>query len=271
MNPRAPVRRLEQDSEDSAVLRELLGAASLDEPSPEQLASLAGKLGPLLEAPAVTAPEPPAAQRPPAAGGATATPVAATGLKTKVLTGLAMAVLAGGSFQAGRVFERERAPERPDTVAAVPAPAPASEPTPAGPARVEAPPPAVPGVPSEAPARVEAAPPPAPRVPRAKAPEAPTAAPAGDAAMDEELALLESAYEALRKGDAAGALAEAERHAARFPSGALAQEREVLAIDALVRLGRRAEAETRAAGFRARYPTSTHGVRIQGLLSAPRP
>ena len=265
MNPREPVRLLEQDSEDSAELRELLGAASLDEPSPEQLASLTGKLGPLLEAPAVTAPEPPA-PRPPAAGGATATPVAATGLKTKVLTGLAMAVLAGGSFQAGRVFERERAPERPDTAA----PVPASEPTPAGPARVEAAPPPATGVPSEAPApRTSTAP--APRVPRAKATEAPAAAPAGDAAMDEELALLESAYEALRKGDAAGALVEAERHAARFPSGALAQEREVLAIDALVRLGRRAEAETRAAGFRARYPTSTHGVRIQGLLSAPRP
>ena len=41
--------------------------------------------------------------------------------------------------------------------------------------------------------------------------------------------------------------------------------------DALVRLGRRAEAEARAASFRARYPTSTHGVRIQGLLSGPRP
>jgi hypothetical protein len=35
----------------------------------------------------------------------------------------------------------------------------------------------------------------------------------------------------------------------------------------LVRLGRRAEAEARAERFRARYPTSTHGVRIQGLLS----
>lgn len=266
MNPREPVRLLEEDSEASAELRELLGAASLDEPSAEQLASLAGKLGPLLEAPVETAPETPA-QRPSEVGGAA--PVG-TGLKTKVLTGLAMAVLAGGSFQAGRVFERERATERPETVAVAPAPAPSPEPAPAPePARADATSSRVPEEPSEKPAPKPSTAP-APRVPRARAPDAPVA-PAEAETMDEELSLLESAYEALRKGDAAGALAEAERHAARFPSGALAQEREVLAIDALVRLGRRAEAEARAAGFRARYPTSTHGVRIQGLLSGPRP
>lgn len=89
--------------------------------------------------------------------------------------------------------------------------------------------------------------------------------------MDEELTLLESAYQALQRGDTVAALEQAERHASRFPTGALAQEREVLAIDALVRMGRRSEAEARAEAFRTRYPTSTHGVRIQGLLSGPGP
>jgi outer membrane protein assembly factor BamD (BamD/ComL family) len=89
--------------------------------------------------------------------------------------------------------------------------------------------------------------------------------------MDEELGLLESAYGALQRGDAEAALASARGHAERFPDGALAQEREVLAIDALMRLNRRTEADARANAFRTRYPTSTHWIRIQGLLSGTRP
>lgn len=262
MNPREPVRLLESDSEDGAGLRELLGAARLDEPSPEQLAALAGRLGPLLE-PGAGAPQTPAA---PETGAA---PAVTSGLKAKVLTGVAMAVLAGGSFQAGRVFEREQAPVRSEEPMAM-RPSPAPEP-----ARVEAAPtPPPPPAPTEAP--VEAAAPranaaPAPRVPRAKTPESPAPTSEARAPMDEELALLESAYHSLQSGDAAGALAEAEKHAARFPTGALAQEREVLAIDALVRMGRRDEAGARAEAFRARYPTSTHWIRIQGLLSGANP
>ena len=41
-------------------------------------------------------------------------------------------------------------------------------------------------------------------------------------------------------------LALADEHAARFPAGVLAQEREVIAIEALVRLGRMKEARARA-------------------------
>ncbi|MCY1083478.1 hypothetical protein [Archangium lansingense] len=264
MNPREPVRLLEEGSEASAELRALLGAASLDEPSPEQLAALAGKLGPLLEAP--EAPASSAASEP----SSDVAPITGGGLKTKVLAGLAVAAIAGGSFQAGRVFERERAVERPVETVVV-APVPVEAPAPA-PARVEAAPAPAPAVAAETPAPETKAVP-APRVPRARAPDAPATAPAMEAreTMDEELALLESAYQAVRRGDAGGALAEAERHATRFPEGALAQEREVLAIDALVRLGRRTEAEARAERFRAHYPTSTHGVRIQGLLSGTRP
>ncbi|QRK11227.1 hypothetical protein JQX13_14810 [Archangium violaceum] len=258
MNPREPVRLLEQDSEASDELRELLGAARLDEPSAEQLASLAGKLGPLLGPPGGAPPTAPPSGGTSSASGSVV-PAAAPGVKGKVLAGVAVAVLAGGSFQAGRLFERERAETRAvEPVAAL------TRPTPE-PARVEAAPPE-PAPPEPAPPepvtpRASAAP--TPRVPRARAPEAPP--------LDEELALLEGAYQALQRGEAAEALAEAERHAVRFPSGALAQEREVLAIDALVRMGRRAEAGARAGAFRARYPTSTHWVRIQGLLSGTKP
>ncbi|OJH39488.1 hypothetical protein [Cystobacter ferrugineus] len=259
MNPREPVRLLEPDSEASDELRELLGAARLDEPSAEQLASLAGKLGPLLGPPGGAPPAAPAPGAAPPPSGSVA-PAVASGVKAKVLTGVAVVVLAGGSFQAGRLFERERAETRAVAPVAAPTP-PAPEP-----AREEAAPPepAPPEPePRPEPARPRGAAAPTPRVPRARAPEAPP--------LDEELALLEGAYQALQRGVAAEALAEAERHAVRFPSGALAQEREVLAIDALVRMGRRTEAEARAEAFRARYPTSTHWVRIQGLLSGTKP
>jgi hypothetical protein len=278
MSEREPVRLLEADSEASPELRELLGAASLDEPSAAQLGALAGKLGPLL-GPGGGAPP---AGSTPGAGPAASAPgglasTVASGLKLKVLAGVAGAALLGGSFQAGRVFEREHPAsspvERGVSAPRQPAPEPASM---TAPVATHTPAPAVTPVPEPEVTPVAPSPRtsavPAPRVPRPRASETPAPAAAAEgASVDEELTLLESAYQALRRGDAAGALAEAERHAARFPAGALAQEREVLAIDALVRMGRRAEAERRAEAFRARYPTSTHGVRIQNLLSGAKP
>jgi hypothetical protein len=46
----------------------------------------------------------------------------------------------------------------------------------------------------------------------------------------------------------------------------LVQERELVVIDALLRLGRRAEAIARAARFHQQFPTSVHGRRIDVLL-----
>jgi outer membrane protein assembly factor BamD (BamD/ComL family) len=65
----------------------------------------------------------------------------------------------------------------------------------------------------------------------------------------------------------AEALRALEEHRARFPQGTFAQEREVLAIEALVRLGRRAEAEARAAAFARQFPGSAHRRRIAVLLA----
>ncbi len=49
-----------------------------------------------------------------------------------------------------------------------------------------------------------------------------------------------------------------DAHAKKFPRGVLTQEREVVAIDALGRLGRSHEAADRAARFRARFPRSPY-------------
>lgn len=259
MSTPEPVRLLEETSEASSSLRGLLRSAVEDEPTAEQLASLAARIGPL---PAPPAPGPPPASAPPAADAVSA--AVSSGVKLKVLLGMAVLTGAVGSFQVGRVYERTHAdaprPLTRDIAPAPMAPLPAAEPaapaTEAAPTAPVAPPTA--GVPPAGPA---------PR-PTSAAPKRPPAPAPAVASMpeDEELLLLDSAHQALRRGDAEGALASAQTHASRFPSGTLAQEREVIAIEALVRLGRVPEARERAEAFGARYPTSSHLVRLQGLL-----
>jgi hypothetical protein len=66
---------------------------------------------------------------------------------------------------------------------------------------------------------------------------APAALESPPAALD-ELAVLGSAEDALRRGDPASALQLASEHEAAAAAGLLTEEREVIAIDALGRLGR---------------------------------
>ena len=80
-----------------------------------------------------------------------------------------------------------------------------------------------------------------------------------------EVSYLRRARGAL-KSDPARALELANGHPSRFPHGALDQEREIVAIDALVRLGRRGESRARADAFRARYPSSAHLTRLDALV-----
>lgn len=61
---------------------------------------------------------------------------------------------------------------------------------------------------------------------------------------------------ALARGDQTSALDAFARHATTFPNGQLAEEREVLAIQALVASNRRQEAAERGAKFRLKYPDS---------------
>jgi hypothetical protein len=61
-----------------------------------------------------------------------------------------------------------------------------------------------------------------------------------------------------------------DEHQRRFASGALVEEREALAVRALLAGGRRAEAERRAAAFRARFPKSLFSATLDAELDAGR-
>ena len=81
-----------------------------------------------------------------------------------------------------------------------------------------------------------------------------------------EPAMLERAHDALVRGAPTRALALAQDHARAYPSGALAQEREVIAVQALLALGRTEAARARVQAFRARYPGSSHLARLDALV-----
>jgi outer membrane protein assembly factor BamD (BamD/ComL family) len=81
-----------------------------------------------------------------------------------------------------------------------------------------------------------------------------------------ETKLLERAQIALRS-QPAEALVLCNDHVRRFPAGTLTQEREVIAVEALVKLGRRDEARSRADRFEARFPGSSHTRRLEILLA----
>ena len=137
-------------------------------------------------------------------------------------------------------------------------------------------------------ARAEPTPIPAPVPPSAPPVAVPSSAPAarlprstrangaiaadsqGDDRLAAERSLLEIARVALVRGQAAGALAALERHAGQFPSGALAEEREGLLVQALVAARQYDRARERAARFNQRYPRSLFAPVVeQALASIP--
>ena len=83
------------------------------------------------------------------------------------------------------------------------------------------------------------------------APAEPSLAPSEDT-LAEELALMNTARAAVAQGDPTRALEALDRHAARFPHGALASERDVVRVSALCAAGQSAEAHAvaEAAGDR---------------------
>jgi len=118
-----------------------------------------------------------------------------------------------------------------------------------------------PSVTSSAAPVVEAPDVPVSALPAVSAPARPLASPAageGPSAkgLAAERALLDVARSALARGEAAEALAAADRHAREYPDGALAEEREAIAIKALVALGRRDEARARLRELERKHPNS---------------
>ncbi|MEJ7733495.1 MAG: hypothetical protein WKG00_30405 [Polyangiaceae bacterium] len=80
-----------------------------------------------------------------------------------------------------------------------------------------------------------------------------------------ESARLTAARLTLRRGDAAGAVTMLGDIARDFPGGRLAEERESLLIEALVRSGKTAAARQRAAAFLRAYPKSLAAQRVKQI------
>lgn len=231
-------RRWLDDPALDAALRAALEAGRAEAPSEAELASLAGRLGPLLGGPGG------GGGGDGGGGGVDPSPLLGGSVATKTIGALVVAAAIAGTSAWMAT--------RPD-----PAPPPAT--TRVAPPEIEPP-----ALRRELPVGVdvpeEIAAPAPPVAPRARPP-----APALEVDPAAELALIQRAQDALRTSSAE-ALARTEEHRRRFGDGTLGQEREVVAIDALARLGRLDEARARAARFHARWPRSAHGRRVDVIV-----
>jgi hypothetical protein len=223
-----PLRWSEADSDAGPELRELFRSAAFDVPSDAQLQALRARL-----------PNPPAGP-PPATGGKSG--LLGSGGRALAVTaaigGLAALVAVVGLRSSERPAETT-APPMASSSSRLLEPVPASSPSPnVGPT--------------------------APSEPTAAAP-APSASSARTK-MPNEAALLERARRALSSNPAL-ALELTRRHQAEFPRGVLRQEREVIAIEALRRLGKADQARERGSDFRREFPDSPHGRAVdRGLV-----
>lgn len=84
--------------------------------------------------------------------------------------------------------------------------------------------------------------------------------------LGKERVLLDLARSALNAQDVLKALAAVEAHAAQYPSGQLVEEREALAVQVLIKGGRRDEALRRMKSFSARFPDSPLVPALEALL-----
>ena len=221
------------DADPSSRLGRLMTSATRDVPSDEQLAALAARLGTVLE---------PAPGTPSPQGHSTLAKLAAAAGVAAIIAGAILALRARSS-QPSQSSVAPAAPSvAPPSLAASP-----DTPAVATPAAAA---PALPTASSSEPARAVPLPGKKPSAETAK-----SAAPAADASSESKL--LEQARRAL-PSDPAAALALTNQDAALFPHGVLVQEREVIAIEALRRLNRTAEADRRAEAFSRAFPGSAH-------------
>ncbi|WP_437318089.1 hypothetical protein [Sorangium sp. So ce385] len=294
--PKDPPRLFDASSDTTDAVRAVLRAGRREFPGPSDLARLAARLplGPLPPpgaSPPGASPPPPVASPPPSpplAPGHLTAAVAGPSVVSSALLGalLGLGVVGGVWWRDAATAPRDAAPSAvasaapPRVAAPTPAPPPSAEPGPgrAGHAGSEAgrgaaPDPASATAPhgallpraSAAGPRAEEAAIPAPGAPSGGAPPGsgpPSAGAAGEA--ETEVQLLHRAQDALAT-DAGSALALTVEHARRFPAGVLGQEREFIAIRALLALGRAAEARARAARLLERFPGSAYRGRLESL------
>jgi hypothetical protein len=88
------------------------------------------------------------------------------------------------------------------------------------------------------------------------------------APTEDELGLLQAANRALLARPAQ-ALELAQKHERQFAQGVFAEEREAIAIEALLRLGRANEAAERHQRFERAFPSSTYRQRLDRLRGKP--
>lgn len=219
-------RWLDPGSEADDAFRELLASADHDDPSAPELESLTARLAPQLGGPPSVEPPPN-----PSAG--------SSGAAAAAKIGAVLVLLAAAAWVALRPSGRaarppDRAQDQPSSEPAAPPPAPVPTPRP-----------------MEAPSASAAA---------------PKASAGAKSKREDELLLIQRAYAALRNGQAARALSLTVEHARSYPRGVLGQEREVIAIEALERLGRAAEARRRGEAFLRVFPRSSHARRVRAIL-----
>jgi hypothetical protein len=242
--------RLADSAETPPELRNLLSSARSDVPDDNQVRRVAARLGPLLGLGAIGVLGQSAltAGGGAAQGGATATALTAVGVGKIAGVVLLGGALAGGAWWWSSAHDEQASP-------------PAASVRPGAPVRASAAkvePPAAPAATEIEPAVSASAP--SAGVGRAQA--EPTAT-ARDAQAT-EAQLLQRARAALAS-DPALALKLTQIHKARFAAGQLAQEREVIAIDALERLNRGAEAKQRAGQFHSEFPDSVHQRKVDEI------
>lgn len=90
--------------------------------------------------------------------------------------------------------------------------------------------------------------------------------PAASATVNDELALVDAGRVALAHGDARAALARVTEYRARFPSPRFADEVDALEVSALVALGERTAARSKAERFAAAHPDSPYLQRVRSVV-----
>jgi hypothetical protein len=96
---------------------------------------------------------------------------------------------------------------------------------------------------------------------------APEPEPSSASTLREEMALLSRGQAAFNGGNYDAALAAFDEHRSRFPSGALASERELKRIATLCRMGRTAEARTAADSYARRRPGSPSATKALSICA----
>jgi hypothetical protein len=83
-----------------------------------------------------------------------------------------------------------------------------------------------------------------------------------------ERALIDTARTALARGLPSDALSATELHSTRFPRGRLAEEREAIAVQALVSKGDAIAARARADRFRRTFPDSIFRAAVDSAIAS---